>query len=101
MYYQRYLQAGRGPDFVAAGVTGRGVVHGFYWKEQFGSAGTVIVLTAIGGLGGAGLYGLFRPKPVAEGRAGGVEPWAGGLSEPDAAGALPGATSRTFAHGGT
>ncbi len=38
---------------------------GFYWSEQFGSAGTVVVLTALGGLGGAGLYGVFRPKPVA------------------------------------
>ena len=61
--YQRYLQAGRGPDFVAAGVTDPDSFTAFYWREQFGSAGTVLVLTAIGGLGGAGLYGVFRPKP--------------------------------------
>src|SRR6478672_1841229 len=49
--YQRYLQAGRGPDFVAAGVTDPDSFTAFYWREQFGSAGTVLVLTAIGGLG--------------------------------------------------
>ena len=61
--YQRYLQAGRGPDFVSAGVTDATSFTSFYWSEQFGSAATVVVLTALGGLGGAGLYGTFRPKP--------------------------------------
>ena len=60
--YQRYLQAGRGPDFVSAGVTDAASFTSFYWSEQFGSAATVVVLTAIGGLGGAALYGTFRPK---------------------------------------
>ena len=41
--YQRYLQAGRGPDFVAAGVTDAASFTGLYWSEQFGSAGTVVV----------------------------------------------------------
>ena len=68
--YQRYLQAGRGPDFVAAGVTDPDSFTAFYWREQFGSAGTVLVLTALGGLGGAGLYGVFRPKPEAMAEAG-------------------------------
>ena len=63
--YQRYLQAGRGPDFEAAGVTDPESFTGLYWSEQFGSAGTVVVLTALGGLGGAALYGVFRPKPEA------------------------------------
>lgn len=62
--YQRYLQAGRGAELVAAGVTDAGSFTNLYWREQFGSAGTVLVLTAFGGVGGAGLYGLFRPKPV-------------------------------------
>ena len=61
--YQRYLQAGRGPDFVSAGVTDAASFTSFYWSEQFGSAATVVVLTALGGLGGAALYGTFRPKP--------------------------------------
>jgi hypothetical protein len=62
--YQRYLQAGRGPDLVAAGVTDAASFASFYWREQFGSAGTILVLTSLGGLGGAGLFGVFRPKPV-------------------------------------
>lgn len=62
--YQRYLQAGRGPDLAVAGVTDPASFTGFYWNEQFGSAGTVLLLTTLGGLGGAGLYGVFRPKPV-------------------------------------
>ena len=62
--YQRYLQAGRGPDLVVTGVTDPASFTGFYWNEQFGSAGTVLLLTTLGGLGGAALYGVFRPKPV-------------------------------------
>jgi hypothetical protein len=65
--YQRYLQAGRGPDFEKAGVTDADSFTRFYWREQFSSAGTLLMLTAVGGLGGAGLYGVFRPKPVTEG----------------------------------
>lgn len=65
--YQRYLQAGRGSDFVAAGVTDPASFTGFYWNEQFGSAGTIMLLTAVGGVGGAALYGIFRPKPNAAG----------------------------------
>ncbi len=72
--YQRYLQAGRGPDFVAAGVTDVDAFTSFYWNEQLGSAGTVLVLTTLGGLGGAALYGVFRPKPVAAGAGSGSAP---------------------------
>jgi hypothetical protein len=64
--YQRYVDAGRGPDLAAAGVTETSFTA-FYWSEQLGSATTVLVLTTLGGLGGATLYGLFRPKPVASG----------------------------------
>ena len=63
--YQRYVQAARGPDLAAAGVTDPVSFTAFYWNEQLGSAATVLVLTALGGLGGAALYGVFRPKPVA------------------------------------
>jgi hypothetical protein len=58
---------GRGPDLAAAGITDPASFTGFYWREQFGTAGTVLLWTAVGGLGGAGLYGVFRPKPVAAG----------------------------------
>jgi hypothetical protein len=63
--YARYLDIGRGPDLVAAGVTDAASFTGFYWGEQFSSGGIVLVLSSLGGLGGAGLYGLSRPKPTA------------------------------------
>ena len=68
--YQRYLDDGRGPEFVAAGVTDAGSFTRFYWSEQFGSAGTILVLTTLGGAGGAALYGVFRPKAAAPAGAG-------------------------------
>ena len=64
--YERYLEAGQGAGLEAAGVTDAASFTGFYWREQLGSAGTIVLLTTLGGLGGAGLYGVFRPKaPVA------------------------------------
>ena len=62
--YQRYLQAGRGHDLEAVGVTDVSSFTAFYWKEQVGSSMTVLLITAVGGVGGAALYGAFRPKPV-------------------------------------
>jgi len=62
--YQRYLDDGRGPDLVAAGVTDVDSFTKFYWREQLGTAVTILVLTTAGGLGGAALYGVFRPKPA-------------------------------------
>jgi hypothetical protein len=62
--YQRYLQAGRGPELEGAGVTDVGSFTAFYWSEQFSSAGTVLLLTTVGGLGGAALYGISRPKAL-------------------------------------
>ncbi|OGO55644.1 MAG: hypothetical protein A2Z32_02860 [Chloroflexi bacterium RBG_16_69_14] len=70
--YQRYLDDGRGPDLEAAGVTDVDSFTRFYWSEQFGSAGTILVVTAVGGLGGAVLYGLSRPKPAAAGAGAGT-----------------------------
>ncbi len=61
--YQRYLAAGRGPDLAAAGIVDLGAFTGFYWNEQASSGATILFLTTLGGVGGAGLYGLFRPKP--------------------------------------
>jgi hypothetical protein len=62
--YQRYVAAGRGADLAAAGVTDASTFTSFYWSEQFGSAVTIVVLTTLSGVGGAGLYWVFRPKPV-------------------------------------
>ncbi len=65
--YARYLAEGKGPDFVAAGVTNVDEFSAFYWREQLGTAGTVLVLAFLGGLGGAAVYAVARPKaaPVA------------------------------------
>jgi hypothetical protein len=62
--YQRYLDDGRGPELVAAGVIDVDSFTRFYWREQLGTAATILVLTTAGGLGGAALYGVFRPKPA-------------------------------------
>jgi hypothetical protein len=63
--YQRYLDDGRGQDLAAVGVTDVGSFTSFYWREQAGTAGTLFLLTAIGGLTGGALYGVFRPKSEA------------------------------------
>ena len=46
-------------------MTDAGSFTRFYWSEQFGSAGTILVLTTLGGVGGAALYGVFRPRASA------------------------------------
>jgi hypothetical protein len=60
--YQRYLDDGRGPELVTAGVTDVDTFTRFYWSEQFGSAATILLLTTIGGVGGAAIYGVARPR---------------------------------------
>jgi len=67
--YQRYLDAGRGPDLEAAGVTDAASFSSFYWSQQLATAGLLFGVTTAGGLGGAVLYMLFRPKPIAPRRA--------------------------------
>jgi hypothetical protein len=62
--YQRYLDDGRGPELATVGVTDADTFTGFYWNEQLGTAGMVLVLTVVGSLFGGGLYGAFRPKPT-------------------------------------
>jgi hypothetical protein len=65
--YSRYLAAGRGPDFESIGVTDTAAFTSFYWGQQFSTAALLVLLTTAGALGGGVLYGLFRPKPRAEG----------------------------------
>ena len=60
--YQRYLDDGRGPALSATGVTDPSSFTSFYWREQLSNGSIVLALTVLGGLGGAGLYGLARPK---------------------------------------
>jgi len=62
--YARYQALGREPDLEAAGVTDAASFRSFYWNQQFGVAGSLLILTTAGGLGGAVLYRLFRPKPA-------------------------------------
>ena len=65
--YQRYVAAGRGPELGAIGVTDPSRFTTFYWNEQVSSAGSILLLATLGAAGGAGLYGVFRPKPAAVG----------------------------------
>ena len=60
--YRRYLDLGRGPDLEAAGVTDVASFTSFYWSQQVQAAGLILVLTSVGGLGGAVAYGLTRPR---------------------------------------
>ena len=60
--YQRYLTAGRGAELAAVGVTDPDAFAGFYWSEQLSSVGAVVILTLVGAAGGAGLYGVSRPR---------------------------------------
>jgi hypothetical protein len=62
--YSRYLALGRGPELVAAGVTDAASFGALYWNEQFSVAGGLLLITTGGGLGGAVIYGLTRPKPA-------------------------------------
>ncbi|MDH4142878.1 MAG: hypothetical protein OEV61_09715 [Chloroflexota bacterium] len=69
--YQRYLLVDDGariPDLEAAGVTDVGSFTAFYWSSQLSTAGLIIVVTLLGGLGGAAIYGITRPKPLRQGR---------------------------------
>jgi hypothetical protein len=60
--YRRYLADGRGPDLVAAGVTDSASFSAFYWGQQATTAGLLVVLATAGGLGGASVFGLARPR---------------------------------------
>jgi hypothetical protein len=72
--YRRYLlvdDGARAAAFEAAGVTDAASFAAFYWSQQFAVAGLLVAVTTAGGLGGALLYGVFRPKqvpPTTEGR---------------------------------
>jgi len=65
--YARYLKVGNGPELAKAGITDAASFSAFYWRQQAATAGTVLVLTLVGGLGGGLLYGVFRPKVRAAG----------------------------------
>ncbi len=60
--YQRYLDEGRGPALEAIGVTDADAFAAFYWQQQFQVAGLILILTTVGGAGGALIYGVTRPR---------------------------------------
>ena len=62
--YARYIALGRGDELTAAGVTDAGTFGALYWSQQLTVAATLFAVTTAGGLGGAVLYGLARPKPT-------------------------------------
>jgi hypothetical protein len=64
----RYVANGDRAALAAAGITDASSFTGFYWGQQASSAGTILVLTVVGGLGGGILYGTFRPKASPERR---------------------------------
>jgi hypothetical protein len=61
--YQRYLDLGRGPELAAADIDDVDAFSAFYWGQQLTAAGLILGVTTIGGIVGAGLYGLTRPRP--------------------------------------
>jgi hypothetical protein len=67
--YRRYLDAGRGAELEAVGVRDATTFARFYWEQQAATAGLLLAVTTAGGLGGAVLYALFRPKPINAGLA--------------------------------
>ena len=62
--YARYIALGRGDELTAAGVTDAGTFGALYWSQQLTVAVALFGVTTAGGLGGAVLYGLARPKPT-------------------------------------
>jgi len=68
--YKRYLAADRGADLAAAGVADPRSFSALYWGQQVPTAGMLLLVAMLGGLGGGALYGIFRPKRPAEGVAG-------------------------------
>ncbi|HET9614908.1 MAG TPA: hypothetical protein VFP22_08855 [Candidatus Limnocylindrales bacterium] len=66
--YARYVKQGSGPELAEAGISSASAFTGFYWGQQASAAGTVLILTVVGGLGGGLLYGAFRPKAAREAR---------------------------------
>jgi hypothetical protein len=71
--YQRYREDSAAA-LAAEGITDAASFSGLYWRQQLSSAGTLLVLTTLGGLGGGLLYGIFRPKPSRAPGAAGARP---------------------------
>jgi hypothetical protein len=60
--YRRYIDDARGGELRAAGIADADAFMAFYWGQQLSTAGTVVLLTTVGGLIGGLAYGATRPK---------------------------------------
>jgi hypothetical protein len=69
--YARYLAQDGGPARLeSAGITDVATFSAFYWSQQLATAGTLLMVSTVGSLVGAVLYGLTRPRARPEAQAG-------------------------------
>jgi hypothetical protein len=59
---QRYLDAGRGTEFAAQGITDVSSFTQAYWRQQLSTAGLLLALSIGSAALGGGVYGLSRPR---------------------------------------
>ncbi len=52
----------RGVALRAAGIADAATFERYYWEQQVSAGASLIILTTLGGIGGAALYGSARPK---------------------------------------
>jgi hypothetical protein len=62
--FERYLRFRGRDELASVGAIDVDSFTAFYWGQQASAAGLIVLLTTAGGLGGAALYGVFRPKPA-------------------------------------
>jgi hypothetical protein len=60
--YRRYLDA-QGDAMRAAGINDAATFSGFYWSQQWTTAGLLLVLASGSGVAGGLVYGVTRPRP--------------------------------------
>jgi hypothetical protein len=60
--FMRYQAVDSTGALAAAGATDPASFSRFYWNRQLSTAGLLVVIGGAGGLGGAAIYGLRRPK---------------------------------------
>ena len=60
--WARY-EADRGDALRAAGITDAVLFERLYWEQQAATSVVLLALAAVGGLGGAAIYGTARPRP--------------------------------------
>jgi hypothetical protein len=61
--YRRYLDAGKGAELAAAGITDADSFAGFYWASQLSTAGLLAGLATAGGVAGGALFGVTNRGP--------------------------------------